>query len=515
MTGGAEAVLSVRGIGKVFGPVRALHDVDLDLHAGTAHALVGENGAGKSTLARIMAGTHKPDGGLMTLNGQPYRPAGRTEAQRRGVRMVMQELNLFPTLTVAENIFLEDLPRRLGVIRYSLLHRRAEDLMAAIGLTDLPVNEPVGNLSVGGRQMVEIAAGLSQDCRVLILDEPTASLTDRETRLLFDQVRRLRARGVAVLYISHRMQEIKQIADTVTVLRDGRIISTHAIDTLTIDEIVNRMVGRDLSHAPPARTAASGRVALRVENLCAGPKVQNVSFELHEGEILGLAGLMGSGRTETMRAVFGADRITAGRIYLGRSGRPARLRSPRGAIARGIALIPEDRKEQGLFLPLGLDRNIAMPNLSKLAFAGMVRPAAEKRLARQYIDAAAIKCAAVDQPAEALSGGNQQKVVIAKWLARDCGILIFDEPTRGIDVGAKFEIYATLAALAGRGKALIVVSSDLRELMSICDRIAVLSDGRLVATFSREEFSEQKINAAAFSRHTRQAAAAGVQGAAE
>ncbi|MBE0535959.1 MAG: sugar ABC transporter ATP-binding protein [Phycisphaerae bacterium] len=502
MIGSAGAILSVRRICKTFGPVRVLHDVDFDLNAGAVHALVGENGAGKTTLARIIAGTHRDDGGGMTLNGQSYRPAGRTDAQRRGVRMVMQELNLFPTLTVAENIFLEDLPRRFGVINYRLLHRRAEELMAAIGLRDLAVDEPVGNLTVGSRQMVEIAAGLSQDCRLLILDEPTASLTDRETCLLFDQIRRLRARGVAMLYISHRMQEIKQIADTVTVLRDGRIISTHAIDTLTVEEIVNRMVGREISHAPAARTAAKGRVALRVENLCAGPRVQNISFDLHKGEVLGLAGLIGAGRTETVRAIFGADRLTSGRIYLGETAKHVRIRSPRDAIAHGIALIPEDRKEQGLFLPLGVDRNIAVPNLSRLSCAGIISPAAERTLARRHIDTGAIKCAAPDQPAETLSGGNQQKVVIAKWLARDCDVLIFDEPTRGIDVGAKFEIYAMMADLAARGKALIVVSSDLRELMAICDRIAVLSDGCLAATFSRNAFSEQTINAAAFSRHT-------------
>lgn len=502
MTFATDIILSARAIGKSFGPIRAIDAVDLDLHAGAVHALVGENGAGKSTLARIIAGTHRPDSGTMTLLGQPYRPAGRTDAQRRGVRMVMQELNLFPTLTIAENIFLEDLPRRFGVIRYKKLHARTRSLLAAIGLADLPPDRPVGSLTVGSRQMVEIAAGLSQDCRLLILDEPTASLTDRETRLLFDQIRRLRARGVAILYISHRMQEIKQIADAVTILRDGRIISTHAIDDLTIDEIVNRMVGRDLAQAPAPRRRTKGAVALRVQNLCAGAKVQDISFTVHAGEILGFAGLMGAGRTETMRAVFGADPIGSGRIYLGDSQDPVAIRSPRAAIAARIALIPEDRKDQGLFLPLGVDRNISMPNLARLSIAGIIRPAAEKTLARRHIAAAAIKCIAPHQPVETLSGGNQQKIVVARWLARDCDILIFDEPTRGIDVGAKFEIYAALADLAARGKAIIVVSSDLRELMSICDRIAVLSDGRLAATFNRDEFNEQKINAAAFCRLT-------------
>jgi ribose transport system ATP-binding protein len=494
-------LLSVKGLCKSFPAVRALHNVDLSIHGGSVHALVGENGAGKSTLARIIAGTLDAGSGEMTLADGAYRPGGRADAQRHGIRMVMQELNLFSNLTVAENIFLEDLPRRWGVINYRRLHKRAREVMGKIGLNSVSVDEPVGNLSVGMQQMVEIAAGLSQDCRILILDEPTASLTDRETGLLFEQIDRLRASGVAVLYISHRMEEIKQIADTVTILRDGELVSTDGIDRLSIPEIVNRMVGRDLSGESLSHTPETGPAALRVADLHAGSKVRGVSFDVHKCEILGFAGLMGSGRTETMRAIFGADPVSSGEIYLHASTKPTRIRSPRQAVANGIALIPEDRKEQGLFLPLGVDRNILLPSLSSLFAAGVIPTAKERRIALQNIESLNVKCSGPEQTVETLSGGNQQKVVIAKWLVRDCDILIFDEPTRGIDVGAKFEIYHMLSDLAARGKAIIMVSSDLKELTAVCDRIVVVSAGRIAGEFVRGEYSEEKINAAAFSNY--------------
>ena len=496
-----ECLLAVKGLCKSFPAVRALHEVDLSLHGGSVHALVGENGAGKSTLARIIAGTLDADSGRMSLTERSWRPGGRADAQRHGIRMVMQELNLFANLTVAENIFLEDLPRRWGVINYRRLHNRATEVMAKIGLTSVSVDEPVGNLSVGTQQMVEIAAGLSQDCRILILDEPTASLTDHETGLLFEQIDRLRADGVAILYISHRMEEIKQIADTVTILRDGELVSTNAIDQLSIREIVNRMVGRDLSGEELSHSPETGPAALRVVDLHVGSKVHGISFDVHKGEILGFAGLMGSGRTETMRAIFGADPVSSGEIYLHGSTKPTRIRSPRHAVANRIALIPEDRKAHGLFLPLGVDRNILLPSLSSLFATGMISTAKERRIARQNIESLNVKCSGPHQTVETLSGGNQQKVVIAKWLVRDCDILLFDEPTRGIDVGAKFEIYHMLSDLAARGKAIIMVSSDLKELTAVCDRIAVLSAGRIVAEFMRGEYSEEKINAAAFSNY--------------
>lgn len=499
-----ETILSVRGLSKSFGNVQAVRDVDIDLYTGAVHALVGENGAGKSTLSRIIAGTLQADSGTMTLANKTYLPSGRKNAQHLGIRMVMQELNLFANLTVAENIYLEAIPSRFGVIDYARLHRQAKTVMDRIGLDSVAVDEPVGNLGVGTQQMVEIAAGLSQDCRILILDEPTASLTDQETELLFTQIDRLRAQGVAILYISHRMDEIKRISDTVTILRDGRLVSTRNTNDLTIEQIVNQMVGRDLSQEPLSHTGKTDETALRIVNLNAGPKVRNISFEVRKGEILGFAGLMGSGRTETMRAIFGADRVDSGDIFLHGSKTPTRITSPRRAIANRIALIPENRKEQGLFLPLGVDRNISLPSLSRIFATGMIRSSKETQMAHEYVEKLQVKCSGIDQQVATLSGGNQQKVVIAKWLAVNCDILIFDEPTRGIDVGAKFEIYHLLTNLASRGKAVIMVSSDLRELIAVCDRIAVLSAGRLAATFRRGEYSEEKINAAAFSQHIQQ-----------
>jgi ribose transport system ATP-binding protein len=502
MTTRSPLLLSANNISKSFGIVDALKGVDLQLHASTVHALVGENGAGKSTLASVLAGIHATDNGQMSLLDTAYRPQNRTSAQRSGVRMVMQELNLLENLTVAENIFLEDLPCTLGIIDRRRLRQNARRVLSKIGLDSVDVDRPVGDLPIGTRQMIEIAAGLSHDCRLLILDEPTSSLTDKETDLLFQQIRQLRSLGVAVLYISHRMHEIKRIADVVTILRDGCIVSTHDIDTISIEQIVNQMVGRDLSaQSIFTRRSSSGGIALRADRLCIPDKVKDVSFELHKGEILGFAGLMGSGRTETMHALFGAALLVSGRIFLGDSKKPASITSPRQAVRHGIALIPEDRKTQGLFLPMGIDRNIALPSLTAASRAGFIPPSAERNLARRYIHSLSIKCSSPSQPAGTLSGGNQQKVVIAKWLAKNCNILIFDEPTRGIDVGAKFEIYHMLDSLAAEGKAVIVVSSDLMELMSLCDRIAVLSAGHMAGIFTRGEFSEERINAAAFSRY--------------
>ena len=505
-----ESLLAITGLWKSYAaPVLA--DVALGLRAGEVHAVVGENGAGKTTLARILAGLTRPDRGEMRLHGQPYAPADKAHAERCGVRMVMQELNLIPNLSVAENIFLERLPHRFGVVNYRKLHEAAREAMARVGLGDVAPDRPVRSLGVGQQQLVEIAAGLAGRCGLLVLDEPTAALTDTEVALLFAQVRRLKAAGTAVLYISHRMEEIQQIADRITVLRDGRVVGTREAGATSLDEIIRLMVGRDLGEAQPRERRAGGPVALRVEGLARGKAVRGVSFELREGEILGFAGLMGSGRTETLRAIFGADRPTAGRVYLGGSARPARIRSPRDAVRQGIALLTEDRKQQGLLLPLAVRVNVTLARLRDLAWRGMVIDELRDRAATEVLaQALALQCRSAQQPVAELSGGNQQKVVIARWLHRDCRVMLFDEPTRGIDVGAKFEVYQLLADLAGRGKAIAVVSSDLLELMSLCDRIAVMSAGRLAATFGRGEWTQEKIMEAALSEYAGSRSMAGV-----
>jgi len=508
----AETLLSVSGLWKSYAaPV--LLDAALDLRRGEVHALVGENGAGKTTLARILAGLTRPERGEMLLGGRPYAPASKHAAERRGVRMVMQELNLIPTLSVAENIFLHKLPSRFGVVRYRLLHRAADVAMARVGLEGVPPDRSVAQLGVGQQQLVEIAAGLAGRCDLLILDEPTAALTDAEVALLFTRIRELRAAGSAVLYISHRMEEIQQIADRITVLRDGRVVGTRDSADTGLDEIIRLMVGRDLGemHQPSRREA--GKVALRVEGLARGQAVRDVSFAVREGEILGFAGLMGSGRTETMRAIFGADRPDAGQVFLGGSERPARIRSPRDAVRLGLALLTEDRKQQGLLLPLPIRCNVTLARLREVAWLGtFLRPAEEEAVTRRLVRMLGLACRSPEQRVAELSGGNQQKAVIARWLYRDCRVLLFDEPTRGIDVGAKFEIYKLLGELAGRGKAIVVVSSDLLELMGLCDRIAVMSAGRLAATFARGTWTQDKIMQAALSGYAGAAAPAGGHG---
>lgn len=496
-----KTLLTASGINKSFPGVQALSDVQFDLKEGEVHALVGENGAGKSTLVRIIAGVERADSGQMHVYGQRYQPAGRADAEAHGIRMVMQELHLIVNLTVAENIFIEKLPSRFGFIDYPKLNRAAREIMHEVGLSDIDPSVPVRSLGVGQQQMVEIAAGLSQSCRILALDEPTASLTDKEIELLFGQIKELKAQGVGIIYISHRIEEVIRIADRVTVLRDGKVVSTRPTSQLKISDIIRMMVGRDLQQEHLRGAAEVGKVALRVEGLTLGDKVKDVSFEVRRGEILGFAGLMGSGRTETMRALFGADHAEAGQIYLHGSSVPVKIRNPRDAVRNAIAFLTEDRKGQGLLPALAVRENISLARLRDLCRFGLINKSEERSVARQYVDALSVRCASTEQTVGELSGGNQQKVVIAKWIFRDSDILIFDEPTRGIDVGAKFEIYHMLAELAEKGQAIIFVSSDLKELMAVCDRIAVMSAGRLVATFGRDEWSQEKIMSAAFSEY--------------
>ena len=492
-------LLSLRAISKAYSaPV--LSEVDFELAPGEVHALVGENGAGKSTLAKIISGLVLADSGQMLFQGATFAPRSKNDGEHAGVRLVMQELNLIGNLTVAENIYLDQMPHRFGWVDYDRMNSQARAILLDLGLDNFDPSAPVKSLGVGQQQLVEIAAGLSRRCRVLILDEPTAALADPEIRRLFTQIEKLKQAGVGIVYISHRLEEIRQIADRVSVLRDGRMVATRAAAAVSALEMIRLMVGRDLGEVAARPHAAPRQVALRVQGLRAGPAVQDVSFEVRHGEILGFAGLMGSGRTETMRAIFGADRRDGGDIYLGNSAVPARLQSPRDAVRQGIALLTEDRKGQGLLLTLPIRSNITLLGLKQLSwFKSWIRPAQEEAVAARWIETLQVRCGSTEQHVVELSGGNQQKIVIAKWLFRDCDVLIFDEPTRGIDVGAKFEIYQLLAELTNQGKAIIVVSSDLKELLTICDRLLVMSAGRIAAGFARGEWTEEKIMAAAFS----------------
>ena len=498
-----SVLLQTRGLAKAYAaPV--LSDVNFELRAGEVHALVGENGAGKSTLCNILAGLRQPDAGQVTLQGTPYRPHNKRAAEKQGVRIVLQELSLIDNLSVAENLFLDHLPNRLGWIKGARLAESARAALDKVGLTELAPDTPVRQLGIGQKQLVEVAAGLSQECRVLILDEPTAALTVADAKRLFAQVEKLRAAGVGIIFISHHLDEVQEIADRVSVLRNGQLVAVKERGTYQLNEIISLMVGRNLADsAARPNTSAPERIAFRVESLRAPPVVRDVSFEVRAGEILGFAGLMGSGRTETMRAIFGADPRAGGRLFL--DGKEVRIGKPADAVKLGVGFLTEDRKAQGLLLSKPLRVNISLARMTgQIATSmGWIRTTAEIEVAERWIERLAIRTSSAEQHAVDLSGGNQQKVVLARWLYRDCKVLICDEPTRGIDVGARQEIYRLLGELAAAGKAILVVSSDLHELLALCDRIAVMSAGKLAATFSRGDWTEDRIMAAAFSEFTK------------
>lgn len=492
------ALLTISGVGKSYAqPV--LEGIELTLHRGEVLALTGENGAGKSTLSKIIGGLETASAGQMQFQGVPYRPASRAAAERLGVRMVMQELNLVPTLSVAENLFLHDLPGRFGWIDRTRLRRQAVEAMGRMGLEALNPDTPVAELGIGHQQMVEIARNLIGDCHVLILDEPTAMLTEREVDLLFARVEALRQQGVAIIYISHRLEELARIAQRVAVLRDGRLVCVEPMQRYSSEQLVSLMVGRELGGHIEARERHIGDPLLRVNALGRADKVNDVSFDVRAGEVFGLCGLVGAGRTELLRLIFGADRADRGSVEVGQPLRVCRIDSPMTAVRHGIALVSEDRKGEGLLLSESISANLLLGNLETVSRRGVLDRERERQLAERLATGLRIRSAGVGQAVGELSGGNQQKVVIGRWLERDCQVLLFDEPTRGIDVGAKLDIYGLLAELAGQGKALVVVSSDLRELMLICDRIGVLSAGRLVDTFERGDWSQDRLLAAAFS----------------
>jgi ribose transport system ATP-binding protein len=492
----SENILEIRELTKTFPGVTALDCVDLAIKRGEVHVLVGENGAGKSSLVKVLCGIYQPDGGTLAYEGRPYAPRTPLDAIHAGIRVVYQEFNLLLYLSVAENIFFERLPQRAGLVDYPRLYRDTKRVLAEVGL-DVSPQLPVELMGVAQRQLIEIAKAISTESKVLILDEPTATLTPPEIRRLFGIIERLKARGVTIIYISHRLQETFEIGDRITILRNGKKVATHPVGQITIPEIVRLMVGRDMEAEYPFQaTVEPGAEILRVQGLRYRGGQHAISFGLRQGEILGIAGLVGSGRTETMRAIFGADRKLAGQIYL--RDRPVSIRSPREAVRYGISLLTEDRKGQGLILDMPCYVNITLTDLAQVSATGLLRPRGERKAAARLVEDLGIKTPSVNQWARNLSGGNQQKLVIAKWLFRNSEILIFDEPTRGIDVGAKYEIYMLLWHLAAAGKGIIVVSSDLPELLGICHRILVFSSGQVTGEVPRAEFSQEKILALAY-----------------
>ncbi len=473
--------LSGRSLTKQHPGVLALDGVSIAFRSGEIHAVVGENGAGKSTLMRVLSGASLPDAGTLAIDDVPVRFDSPQAAQRRGVRMIHQELSLVPELTVAENILLGAEPARRGIINRRDLSRAARTVLDRLGQSSLDPNTRIRDLPLAARQMTEIAKALARECTVLILDEPTAILSHEESEALFTVLAQLRADGVAIAYVSHRMDEVFRLADRITVLRDGKVVSSAPIAERARSKVVQEMVGRELAEGFPTSTSTPGDEALRVTGLRSGI-ARDVTLNVRRGEIVGLVGLVGSGRTEVVRAIFGAAPVAGGEMRV--HGAPYRPRSPRDAIAAGIALLPEDRKAQALVLASSVRNNMTLASLGAVARHGMIENGRERDAVQHWVDALAIRAASQRQLVRLLSGGNQQKVVLARWMLARASILLFDEPTRGVDVGAKAEIYALMRRLTGEGAAILMISSELPEALGMADRVVVMRDGCSVGELS-------------------------------
>ncbi len=480
------------GISKRFGPVQAVRDVHLAVRKGTVHALVGENGAGKSTLMKILAGVYQPDSGSIEIHGRSAIFTNPAQAIEAGVSMIYQELDLAEHLTAAENIYLGAEPK--GSLPFTISHKqmlaRANELAGRFHF-EIDAGAKVEDLPTGDCQIVEILKALRRNASIIVMDEPTSSLSEREAERLFEVVRRLRSEGLSIIYISHRLEEIVDLADEVSVLRDGELVTSEAMTSLDIPKIVHHMVGRELTDFFPQRSISLGEVLVQVTDLSSEAGIRDIGFEVRRGEIVGMAGLVGAGRTEVARAIFGVDKKTTGRVVL--DGRELNIDSPAEAIASGIALLTEDRKRTGLCLELPCSWNITLPNLGQIGFKPFIKPAQETRIAAEVGSRIAVKWSSPQAPASSLSGGNQQKLLIARWLLADSKFMIFDEPTRGIDVGAKIEVYTLLNKLAEQGKAILFISSELPELFGVADRILVMRRGKLVGNLVTAETTPEGV----------------------
>ena len=485
-----KTLLEMKGIGKSFPGVKALDGVNLTVREGEVHALLGENGAGKSTLIKILSGAYIRDEGEIFWEDEKVDMKGPQDAQELGISTIYQEFNLAPNLTIAENIYLGNLPKKGMLVDWAAAKSGARKILDELGV-DLSEDTPTSELSVAEQQLVEIAKALNRKTRILIMDEPSAVLGEKDLDKLFDVVRQLRASGIGIIYISHRLQEIFELADQVTVLKDGRYVATRDINDVNMDDLVRMMVGRDLADVYPKRTPQRGEKILEVSSLSRDGVVEDISFDLHAGEIIGFSGITGSGRTELMRLIFGADAYTSGDMKL--FGEPYHVRSPKDAIRKGVALVTEDRKAQGLFLKLAVTQNTTISGLEQLTRLGVINHKEEIDLVKHYIQELSIKTPGPSFLVMNMSGGNQQKVVLARWLSRGVKVFILDEPTRGIDVGSKSEIYQIMADLADQGVGIIMISSELPEVLGMSDRVMVMREGRLVKELSREEASEESI----------------------
>ena len=498
-----DVLVSARGIGKSYSGVEVLRGVDLDLQRGEIHALLGENGAGKSTFAKILAGVVRPSSGRLQLDGHDVDIASPLDGQRLGITLIHQEPVSFPDLSVAENLVLGRAGGGpLRRVRWAEIAREARRLVAALGV-EINVTRPMRGMSIADQQMVEIARALASDSRLIIMDEPTAPLTPRETETLFAIARRLRAEGRGIVFISHRLEEVRALCDRVTVFRDGEKVATHATASVSDAEIVRLMIGRPLQEFLHKRQASVGELALSVERLTLPGRFADIGFELRAGEIVGLAGLVGAGRTDVARAIFGVAPAASGTIRV--RGAVARMASPAEAIARGLAFVPEDRAQAGIFRTLAVETNISAAVPRRIAPRGFIRRAVERALAADSVSRLRIRLASLRQPIGELSGGNQQKAILARWLLTDPAVLILDEPTRGIDIGVKAEFYEAISELAAGGRAILLISSELPELLALSDRILVMAEGRLTASFTRAEATQEAVMHAAVPRLARAA----------
>ncbi|MFN2539842.1 MAG: sugar ABC transporter ATP-binding protein [Mycobacteriales bacterium] len=489
-----EPLLRVTGAVKRFGGVAALNGASLSLYAGEVHGLLGENGAGKSTLLKTLAGVHRLDAGELQLDGGPFVQGSTRASLQQGLAVIYQEPSLFPDLSLAENVFVGRQPVRGGRVDWADMRRRTAQLFTELGVQLDPDRRAEG-LSIADQQLVEIVKALSTQARVIVMDEPTAALSATEAERLLSVARRLRDRGAAVVFVSHRLDEVFALCDRVTVMRDGATVSEALVADTSPAQVVRQMVARELSDLFPKIPSDVGAVVLEVRGLHRTGAFRDISFTVRAGEIVALAGLVGSGRTEVVRAVFGIDRYDQGEVMLAGQRLPAG--DPRTAVARGVALVPEDRRQQGLFMPASIARNSAVVVLGRLARKGLLSRSCERDLAGPWAKRLQLKHADLDQPVERLSGGNQQKVVLAKWLATDPKLLVVDEPTRGIDVGTKAEVHRLLSEQAAKGLAVLMVSSDLPEVLGIADRVLVMREGQLVAELDRDEASQERVMLAA------------------